>query len=84
MSTPPAELLQRAFDAVRLPDWPETYAEAARDAVRQQLVWATAERLAKGHGVNRDPWRPPTKPLPEPRPLRFDIKRIAAGEREDD
>lgn len=83
MSMPP-ELLQRAFDAVRLPDWPSTYDEAARDAVRQQLVLATAERLARGLGLNRDPWRPPVKPLPEPRPLRFDIKRLAAGERDDD
>ena len=85
---PTPEQLQQAFAAVRLPGWPSTYAEAASDAVRAQLVQAAAVRMALGLGVARKtppaarqtPARTAAAPL---RPLTVDRKRLAAGDRDD-
>jgi hypothetical protein len=101
------EQLQRAFECLRSPNWPDTMREALRDPVRGRLIRMTAqrmqdatERLAKdamrmeqasatakssmgspGNTVTRT-----ALPAPPPHPLRrcTDLKRAAAGDREDD
>ena len=91
--------MARAFDRLRRADWPTTLAQLPTVGVRAALVLATATRMAicDARGVIETP--PPPAPTSNPtrraapvqkparppaRPVIFDRKRLAAGEREDD
>jgi len=87
-----------AFQRCRTATWPEDYDEAVRDTVRQHLVETIAhvihrERLARTPGAlpprpalpPMPERRPPHRPAERPRPWQpgIDLKRLAAGDRDD-
>lgn len=81
--------LQDVWQAMRRPTWPATYAEAMADPLLSRLVKLTARHPPKAGRKGRAvPMEPPACgraiPQHQPLPARFDCKRAAAGDRDDD
>jgi len=93
---PDAEHLQAAFAALRKSDWEPTVALALQHPVRGRLLRLWAARAAVGERIADITRRPPAVTQPEPppwhawRPRRrpgqhaVDLKRAAAGDRDDE
>lgn len=90
--------LQAAFAALHADDWPADLRTLRMAAARLKLVQATARAIANGGRpsridltgpiTNAQPARPATAqpwPFPAKRPLAhaLDLKRLAAGDRDD-
>lgn len=77
--------LMQAFTARRRADWPETFEQAMNDRMFKNLICIEARRRAM-QSRQRTTQQHATRPalaLPHSPPV-FDLKRRAAGEREDD
>ena len=89
---PPAgEFIERAYNLLRRPTWQGDLGQALLHPIHGKIILAVARNMetrAKAHpppepsylGVSRA-FSPRSK---EPTPLRFDRKRLASGEKEDD
>lgn len=80
--------LRSAWARVRKPGWPETFELAMDDSFYSRLVASAAKHPPKAPqlAVVRHPWpfmAAPYIPKPPAPPAVFDIKRAAAGDRDD-
>ena len=89
------DVLAKAFDRIKRPDWGLTLAELKAAARHYQLVRIEAQLIANGdHSRNTTATPAPQRPRPAPThhkhpPLprqlpQHDGKRLAAGDRDDD
>ncbi len=86
---PPADtFITRAYKLLRKDSWQGGLAEALAHPIRGKIILAYARSLSDGGSPptheERGKQRPFQRLLPDPTPLRFDRKRLASGEREDD
>ena len=85
--TPTPENLSRAFDRLRKAEW-GTLQEALSHPIRGKLINGYACSLQREAPRIQREKLPSLVGMPVPRtppmPLRFDCKRLASGEREDD
>ncbi len=89
VSRPPPDqsFITRAYNLVRKDSWGDL-AETLAHPIRGKIILAYARSLSDGRTLptheERGKQRPFQRLLPDPTPLRFDRKRLASGEREDD
>jgi hypothetical protein len=82
--------LRAAWQALRVPAWPSTFEETMRDPIRSRLITLKATHMVRSAAAHKayplrncNPWHYAISAF-QPRQHGQDMKRAAAGDRDED